>query len=327
MRFRINLEKMGRNEFIPINYQYELSSAIYKVIDRADGDFSKFLHEEGYVAFGKRFRLFTFSRIEFQGFKVIPEAGRISHFGNTASFTISFLIDKAAEEFIRGLFMAQELIIGDKISQVHYTVTAIEAVAPPHFIETMQYRSKSPLFVRRKRADGGEDYLHPDDSDYGILLIQNLISKSKAFALSTGDDQEFKAVLPDFSFRPLGKIHKNGVKIKQLTAQQSMLIGYMFEFEFKAPVELQEIGYTAGFGHLGSQGFGSVEVKNEKMKKLELFTNLLRFGNLGYLLEVLFSLISLIRLKNCFGVSAFDASIRFSNSFSLMGKGEEMGFD
>lgn len=256
MRFRINLEKMGRSDFLPINYQYELSSAIYKVIDRADGAFSKFLHEEGYGAFGKSFRLFTFSRIEFQGFKVIPEAGRISHFGNTASFTISFLIDKAAEEFIRGLFMEQELMIGDKISQVKYSVTAIEAVQRPVFRETMCYRSKSPLFVRRKRQDGGEDYLHPEEADYSILLMQNLISKSKAFAISAGDDRNLADVLPDFSFRPTGKIYKNGVKIKQLSAQQSMLIGYMFEFEFRAPAELQEIGYTAGFGHLGSQGFG-----------------------------------------------------------------------
>lgn len=261
MRFRINLEKIGRGDFLPINYQYELSSAIYKVIDRADVDFSRFLHDEGYAAFGKRFRLFTFSRIDFQGFKIIPEAGRISHFGNTASFTISFLIDKAAEEFIRGLFIAQEFVIGDKISKVNYTVTTIEAVPPPHFKETMHYRSKSPLFVRRKRSDGGEDYLHPEDPDYGILLMQNLISKSKAFALSAGDEQDFNGVLPDFSFRPVGKIHKNGVKIKQLTAQQSMLIGYMFEFEFRAPAELQEIGYHAGFGHLGSQGFGCVGVK------------------------------------------------------------------
>ncbi len=264
MRFRINLEKMGRGDFLPINYQYELSSAIYKVIDRADGAFSQFLHEEGYVAFGKQFRLFTFSRIDFQGFKVIPDAGRISHYGNNAGFTISFLIDKAAEEFIRGLFMAQELVIGDKISQIQYTVTTIEAVAPPHFIETMQYRSKSPLFIRRKRIDGGEDYLYPDDPDYGILLTQNLISKAKAFASSVGDDSDLEEVLPDFSFRPVGKIHKNGVKIKQLTPQQSMLIGYMFEFEFRAPLALQEIGYYAGFGHLGSQGFGCVEMKSRK---------------------------------------------------------------
>jgi CRISPR-associated endoribonuclease Cas6 len=92
-------------------------------------------------------------------------------------------------------------------------------------------------------------------------LIQNLISKAKAFASSVGDDADIDEVLPDFSFRPVGKIHKNGVKIKQLTPHQSMLIGYMYEFEFNAPTALHEIGYYAGFGHLGSQGFGCVGVK------------------------------------------------------------------
>ncbi|MEX2336299.1 MAG: CRISPR-associated endoribonuclease Cas6, partial [Fulvivirga sp.] len=49
-----------------------------------------------------------------------------------------------------------------------------------------------------------------------------------------------------------------GVRIKQHTQKESMLIAYMCEFELTAPVELQEVGYYAGFGHLGSQGFGCV---------------------------------------------------------------------
>jgi CRISPR-associated endoribonuclease Cas6 len=40
-----------------------------------------------------------------------------------------------------------------------------------------------------------------------------------------------------------------------------MLIGYMYEFDLTAPAELQKVGYYAGFGHLGSQGFGCVGVK------------------------------------------------------------------
>lgn len=262
MRFKIRLQKEGGRGYLPINYQYELSSAIYRTIDRADSEFSQFLHDQGYLAFGKKFRLFTFSRIQFQGYKIIKESGRIEHFGERAEFDISFLVDRAAEEFIKGLFMDQVFVLGDRISKVSYVISSIEAVSPPLFQETMHYRCLSPVFVKRKRADGGEDYLYPVDKDYGLLLLQNLISKSEAFGkrlIGQGSDEQL--VFPDFEFKVAGKVYKNGVRIKQLTEQETMLIGYMYEFEFRAPVELQEIGYYAGFGHLGSQGFGCVGVK------------------------------------------------------------------
>src|SRR5690606_2381793 len=132
---KIRLNRISRERYLPLNYQYELSAAIYKVIDRADSDFSAFLHHQGYTAFDRPFRLFTFSRLGFQGYKVIREAARVEHYGHEAWFEISFLVDRAAEEFIRGLFMSQEISLGDKISRVAYQVSHIEAVAPPLFRE------------------------------------------------------------------------------------------------------------------------------------------------------------------------------------------------
>ncbi|MEX0883761.1 MAG: CRISPR-associated endoribonuclease Cas6 [Cyclobacteriaceae bacterium] len=262
MRFLISLQRQEKASFLPINYQYELSSLIYKTIDRADSTFSRFLHEQGYLAYGRRFRLFTFSRISFDSFRIVRDAGRIEHRGEQASFEISFMVDRAAEQFIKGLFMDQVLVLGDKISQVTYRVSGIEALSPPAFKERMHYRCLSPIFLRRKRLDGGEDYLHPNDKDYGMLLLLNLLSKSRAFAGAGHEESGQEVVeIPDYSFNPSGKVFKNGVRIKQLTAKATMLIGYMYEFEFRAPVELQEVAYHAGFGHLGSQGFGCVGVK------------------------------------------------------------------
>lgn len=262
MRFRITLHRNSKSNYLPINYQYELSSAIYKTIDIADNDFSKFLHGEGYLAFGKKFRLFTFSRLKLDRYKVITSAGRIEHNGNEASFEISFLMDKVAEEFIKGLFTNQVFTIGDKISNVRYSVAGIIACNPPVFNETMSYLCLSPIFIRKKRDDGGESYLHPSDKEYSILLVQNLLSKSKAFAIASNISDEFdNPPIPNFAFEHVGKVYKNGVKIKQLTKQETHLVGYIYEFSLTAPIELHEAGYYAGFGHLGSQGFGCVGVK------------------------------------------------------------------
>lgn len=262
MRFKIRLTRISRDRHLPINYQYELSSAIYRVIDCADSGFSAFLHDHGYTAFDRPFRLFTFSRLGFQGYKVIRETGRIEHYGLEAWFETSFLVDRAAEEFIRGLFMSQEIRVGDKITQVAYQVTHIEAVQPPLFKETMSYRCLSPIFIRSRRADGGEDYLAPGDSGYEKILLENLYSKASAFVLSGQEYQEFLTERFPLELTPIGKVYKNGVRIKQHTSNASQLIGYMYEFTLTAPVELQEVGYYAGFGHLGSQGFGCVGVRN-----------------------------------------------------------------
>ncbi|UJP63460.1 CRISPR-associated endoribonuclease Cas6 [Mongoliitalea daihaiensis] len=261
MRFKINLSRISRGKFIPINYQYELSSVIYKIINNSDSDFAKFLHETGYSVKGNSFKLFTFSQIKFDKSKVYTSEQRIEHQGEFAYFFISFLVDKAAEEFVKGLFIYQKISIGDKISRVDFEVVGIEGCTPPVFQERMNYRCISPLLIKQKRADGGENYLEPEHALYKEILIQNLCNKALAFAL-TIEHKFLTESIPACELVVNGKIYKKGIRIKQHTQMASHLIGYMFEFELTAPLELHEIGFYAGFGHLGSQGFGCVEVKD-----------------------------------------------------------------
>ncbi len=62
MRFIVRLQTT-RSSLIPFNYQYPLSSAIYKIIQRADAGFAAFLHDTGYGEGYKSFKLFTFSDV------------------------------------------------------------------------------------------------------------------------------------------------------------------------------------------------------------------------------------------------------------------------
>ena len=65
MRFKLILE-VNRKAFgniLPINYQYEQSAAIYKILSRADKDYSTWLHNNGYrMRNGKAFKFFSYSR-------------------------------------------------------------------------------------------------------------------------------------------------------------------------------------------------------------------------------------------------------------------------
>jgi CRISPR-associated endoribonuclease Cas6 len=261
MRFRIHLKRIGKQRFLPINYQYELSAMIYRIIDRADSAFADFLHTQGYIGNGRSFRLFTFSRLYLRGFRVVKDAGRIEHYGPDGYFEISFLIDKAAQEFIKGVFRDQNFDLADQVSSVSYTVSSIEAMPVPVFLPAMHYRCLSPIFLKQKRLEGGEDYLGPNDEGYEDILLRNLLSKTLAMATADEANPTLSTQLPEIKLQVLGKVYKKGVTIKQLSAQASKLIGYIYEFKLTAPVQLHEIGYYAGFGHLNSQGFGCVGVK------------------------------------------------------------------
>ena len=62
MKFNIVL-KYPSGSYIPINYQYPVSAAIYKILQQADEEYARFLHDTGYQKANslKTFKLFTFS--------------------------------------------------------------------------------------------------------------------------------------------------------------------------------------------------------------------------------------------------------------------------
>jgi CRISPR-associated endoribonuclease Cas6 len=69
MRFQLTLIPDSSSGIIPVNYQYPVSAAIYKLIAQADERYARFLHNKGYqLSSGKSFKLFSFSdlRVPFQ---------------------------------------------------------------------------------------------------------------------------------------------------------------------------------------------------------------------------------------------------------------------
>src|SRR5437867_13261396 len=126
MRFNLTLITTASPSIISMNYQYPLSAAIYKIIQRAYNAFAAFLHNTGYGQGHKSFKLFTFSDIN-TPFKITGD--RMQMLSNTARVTICFYMPQAAENFIKGLFMNQQLEIADKKSKATFVVQQIEAVS------------------------------------------------------------------------------------------------------------------------------------------------------------------------------------------------------
>lgn len=254
MRIKLTLEVDRSSEpIIPLNYQYELSSWIYRTLNYGDSEFSEYLHKQGYVSEQKSFKLFTFSHLQVPKFRITDDRMKIR--SREIALYISFLPIKAIESFISGIFKKQSFSLGDRRSRCKFTVRNIEKLPEVVFSDKINYRCLSPVFMDFKnKGKKHPTFLRPDNKIFPELLFGNLQSKLLAH-------QETGSIgISSLSFKVKGAIRKKGILIKSGTEQQTKLIGYMFDFELQAPPELQRIGYYAGFGRLNSQGFGCCKI-------------------------------------------------------------------
>ena len=127
MRFKLKLFAINFPAILPLNYQYPLSAVVYKILQQADSNYSQFLHETGYRQSNslKSFKLFTFSDIK-TPFKI--QGDRMRMLTPEAEVIVSFHLPQAAETFIKGLFLNQEIEIADKRSRTKFRINQVESV-------------------------------------------------------------------------------------------------------------------------------------------------------------------------------------------------------
>ncbi|MCB9329625.1 MAG: CRISPR-associated endoribonuclease Cas6 [Lewinellaceae bacterium] len=265
MQFKITLQRLSPESAIPINYQYELSAWIYKVLREADAGYADFLHRKGYTSGRKSFKLFCFSQLQVSRRRI--EGDRLHLLSQTVELHLGFYLDRTAEEFVRGLFQEQTFRLGDRKSQVRFGVQTVEMRPPalPAAPGLVRIRTLSPLVIGRKNADGNDDYLHPDDPDFAPLLFLNLQEK---YAAATGQPPPAWWDATRFGFRPVGQPPKSQlITIKSGTTAETRVRGWRFDFELDVPGELVEVGVLAGFGRMNSEGFGFGEVVGSRSGK------------------------------------------------------------
>ena len=255
MRFKLYIEAISflYGNKLPINYQYELSAWIYKVIARGDESYARWLHENGFSHKHKNMKMFTFSNLFIPQTK--REEDRLCILSDLVSLNLSFLPEKSTEEFIKGIFSEQEFSLGDQKSKVAFRVRQVELITSPDFSSTMEFHTLSPVVISLKEADGSIKYLSPDHPSYGQLLINNLTEKYQLFyeAPFTGNKT--------FYFELLTPARSRLVTIKANTREQTKVRGFNYSFLLKADQELLKVAYESGLGEKGSLGFGMIESK------------------------------------------------------------------
>jgi CRISPR-associated endoribonuclease Cas6 len=271
MRFKLTIENTpgNNNNVLPLNYQYELSAWIYKILNYGNEEFAEWLHKEGYTNDYKNFKLFTFSNLIIPKYQI--KGDRMLIDSRINELFVSFYPIESLEYFVSGVFKNQQFTIGDKKSKAVFTVNNVEKLPEQEFNSKMEFKTLSPILISYKNTEDQKyaEYKHPEDDNYGNLLIKNLVAKYNAFYatqtthLGNSNYEKVEPLEPgnlNYEFNPVSKPKSRLITIKSGTKQESKLRGYLYKFHLKAPAELIRLGYYAGFGEKNSLGFGCGEI-------------------------------------------------------------------
>ena len=270
MRIRLSIKQNKPDQLIPINYQFLISSFIYRTIENSDSKYSKWLHDSGFMNGIKNFKMFTFSKLN------IPKSSFVSLYGKNflkvesskIEFIISMLSNKTVENFITGMFMDQKMNIYEKNIESEFTVNTVEMVPEPEVREEMIFKTISPMVISRSSIHNGklsQEYMSPEDPEYFKYLKKNIAEKHTALMMSKNGSEIDGKSLGEIklgsieSFELKGNCKSKLITIKEGTAEETKIKGYYLTFKIKGNPELIRTSYEAGFGKHCSLGFGCVQ--------------------------------------------------------------------
>lgn len=272
MRFQIQLYNSdSENSILPINYQYPLSSAIYKILSKGDAGYAQFLHEKGY---GKGYKFFTFSDLKI---KYEREGDRMKLLDPRVEFTIAFHLPEASKTFVEGLFKSEEIVIADQKSKARFGVQSIISIKNPLAIyedgEIIKVIVKpiSAIVTGSKNEQKWYDYKLPDDEEFISSLIYGWRNKIKD---SYNEDVANEAILStevEFYKNPY---RSRLIHIKEGKEGWSKIKGSMnYKIILTAERRFIDLVLNAGIGVECSQGMGCLEVvqiEGQRKRKNEI---------------------------------------------------------
>ncbi|GAB6008895.1 CRISPR-associated endoribonuclease Cas6 [Dysgonomonas reticulitermitis] len=261
MNFKITLHSTEPNPCIPVNYQYPMSAALYRVIAKGDARYAAFLHGTGY---GKGFKFFTFSQIDCP-FNINREEKYIKLRGNELSFSISFHLPEAMESFIKGLFQSERIDIADKKFRASFVVKSVERLPDPlqtrkeNEIVSVILKPNSMIVAGIPAENGKYEYLSPDDQRYRESLVYNWRSK----IATCYDENTAQSAILLLEILPIKLAFKPRlITIKAGTPNESQVRGWLnFELKVTAEKRFVELLLNAGVGLYNPMGCGSGEIK------------------------------------------------------------------
>ena len=254
MRYKLTLKLVDpRRNILPVNYQFELGSWFYRMINQQDSALHAYLVASGYVIKEDPFRNFVFSHLMVPGRKI--EGDRLLIQSERIGLIFSTIPDESMAPLVIECFQKRHFLLGDRISQVSFLVEAVERLPEPLFTDKMTFKTLSPLHLTMKiQGRKNELFLSPETSGYARLFYENLHLK---FRLLNGFDHPHDPLAGKFKLR--SSVTQKGITVQSGNPGQNKLIGYQLRFRLQADPSLIKAGYYLGFGEKNHLGFGCCE--------------------------------------------------------------------
>lgn len=229
---------------IPIAYNYYVQSLIYNLI--SNEEYADFLHNKGYRAFNRKFKLFSFSKIE-GDFIFDKESKMLTYFKKEIKITITSPNEDFIKYILETLFLCDELLL----CKNRLKVQNVKIKEDIHIKDNLKVYTLSPIVVSSTLASGQTVYYSPLDHCFSERIKQNILKKYSAFKGKEEENINFNVKL----------INRNKVRKRVSKYKGIMINGYMCELELSGDVEILKFAYDACLGEKNSQGFGVLEVK------------------------------------------------------------------
>ena len=253
----------GQPVFFPYHYQYALHAALYGLINTSSADYSRFLHDKGYVRDGidKLFKLFTFSKLRFTPVKRTSEG----FFDVTEiRFVFSTIMEESMKHVILGIFADKRMKLHLDGQPAFFDICEVDMEDTPAFGPEETFTCLSPMAVSTlvtnengRNVPHFLDYMVPAERPRFVEnLKKNLINKYETVHMKSYPDAGFPF---DFSFDTPYIARKNGRISKLIRFKDRIRIKAMeAPFTVQADPALIRIGYDCGWGEKNSAGFGCV---------------------------------------------------------------------
>ena len=219
-----------------------MQSAIYAALPE---DVASRIHDEGYSAGNRRFKMFSFSRI--LGKFLIDSAAGTIKFPEGARLVISSPDMEFFLSLVNNLLTKNRLRLADSllnINEVRFDEQKVES-------DVLTVRTLSPVVVYSTllKPEGSKYtcYYQPGESEFNKLISANLRKKYEAFYGEQPPEGEVQV-------KPLDR-----PRLHVMSYKGTVIKGYTCRLKLTGPRELLQIGLDAGIGGKGSQGYGCVE--------------------------------------------------------------------
>ena len=257
MRVHLDLVSLEEKPSIPVNYNHLLSRAVLRVLSKAEPAYQAHLRTLGLKGqFNKRFRLFTFSSLQFFGPRWNLDDG-IFRFDEPlhAKLILSFAHDQdfIKKEFLP-LFENAKLMIGGRSGpDLHLKINSFEPRPFPQ-IQAGTYKALAPITISRKVKDEVR-YLSPRSYECGLALADNLVEK---YELLTGErlSQDMVTIKADAEYLARGAHPMKVFNLDEGTPDAARVRAFLAPVRLSGDPRLIKLAFACGLGERNSQGFG-----------------------------------------------------------------------